>query len=137
MQRAERFPFVGKEGGVGEGSWLPFVPLQLRNGERSAEVLGLLDTGATVNVLPFAVGGLLGLSWEEQKTAIRLTGNLANYEARAVLLTAQVGALSPVQLAFAWTRAETVPLLLGQVNFFMEFDVCFFRSQRAFEIRAR
>ncbi len=111
MQRAERFPFVGREGSIGEGNWLPFVPLQLRNGERSSEVLGLLDTGATVNVLPFAAGGMLGLSWEEQKTPLRLTGNLANYEARAVLLSAQVGSLPQVQLAFAWTRAEMVPVL--------------------------
>jgi len=27
-----------------------------------------------------------------------------------------------------------VPLILGQVNFFMEFDVCFYRSQLEFAI---
>jgi hypothetical protein len=27
-----------------------------------------------------------------------------------------------------------VAMILGQVNFFMEFDVCFFRSQAAFEV---
>jgi hypothetical protein len=40
----------------------------------------------------------------------------------------------PVQLVFAWTRATNVPLLLGQVNFFMEFDVCFYCSQLSFEV---
>ena len=39
--------------------------------------------------------------------------------------------------AFAWTQAAEVPLLLGQVNFFMEFDVCFFRAQAAFEIKPK
>ena len=39
-----------------------------------------------------------------------------------------------VRLAFAWTQAENVPLLLGQVNFFMEFDTCFYRSQLAFDV---
>jgi len=38
---------------------------------------------------------------------------------------------------FAWTRAENVPLILGQVNFFMEFDVCFYRSQLAFNLSPR
>ncbi len=27
-----------------------------------------------------------------------------------------------------------VPLLLGQANFFIEFDVCFYRSQKVFEV---
>jgi len=40
----------------------------------------------------------------------------------------------PVQLAFAWTAAREVPVIFGQLNFFMEFDVCFFRNELAFEL---
>ena len=43
----------------------------------------------------------------------------------------------PVRLAFAWTLEENVPLILWQVNFFLEFDVCFSRSQGTFEIRTK
>lgn len=137
MQKGERFSFVGREGGAGEAGLLPFAPIQLRSSERSIRVMGLLDTGATVNVLPFSVGSSLGLLWQEQKTVIRLTGNLSNQEARAVLLESQIGSLGTVRLAFAWTQSEAVPVILGQVNFFMEFDVCFFRAERVFEIRRR
>lgn len=137
MRGAERLPFLNRDGGVGEASFMPFVPITLHATGAPVDVLGLLDTGASVNVLPFSVGRSLGLAWEEQRTAIRLTGNLANYEARAVLLRGRVGALDEVQLAFAWTHTDGVPMILGQVNFFMEFDVCFFRSQREFEIRLR
>jgi hypothetical protein len=42
---------------------------------------------------------------------------------------------APVRLAFAWASVDTVPVILGQVSFFLEFDVCFFRARRAFEIR--
>ena len=42
-----------------------------------------------------------------------------------------------MRLAFAWTRSDEVPLLLGQVNFFMEFDVCFYRSRYAFDLRPK
>jgi hypothetical protein len=104
---------------------------------RSTPASGLLDTGATVNVLPYPLGAELGADWEEQTIAVQLTGNLAQYEARAVLLSAEVGRFPPVPLVFAWTRAEAIPLILGQVNFFMEFDVCFYRSQRAFEVRPK
>ena len=76
-------------------------------------------------VLPYPLGIEMGAVWEEQKVAIELSGNLARYEARGMILTATVGQFEPVRLAFAWTRSEEVPLLLGQANFFAEFDVCF------------
>jgi hypothetical protein len=99
--------------------------------------MGLLDTAATVNVLPYDTGLQLGAIWDQQTVPVRLTGNLANQEARGLLLTATVGKFPPVRLAFAWTKNNAVPLLLGQVNFLMEFDVCFFRSQLRFEVKPK
>lgn len=95
---------------------------------------GLIDSGATVNVLPFPLGLRLGAVWESQTTCVTLAGNLAAQEARAILLEARIADFAPVPLVFAWTRMENVPLLLGQVNFFDVFDVCFYRSRREFEI---
>ncbi len=100
-------------------------------------ISGLLDTGATVNVLPYAVGKELGAVWQQQTTPMTLSGNLAACEARALILSAVVGQFAPVRLAFAWAKADFVPVLLGQVNFFMEFDVCFYRSRSHFEVRPR
>jgi hypothetical protein len=39
--------------------------------ERSVNVVGLLDTGAAVNVLPYQVGIDLGAVWEENAAAIK------------------------------------------------------------------
>jgi hypothetical protein len=122
---------------LGEAGLQPYLPLTLTYQEHSLTVLGLFDTGAMVNVLPYQVGVDLGAVWEQQSTPLRLTGNLAQFEARGLLVSAVVGQLAPVRLAFAWTRATTVPVLLGQVNFFMEFDVCFYRSQLAFELQPK
>jgi hypothetical protein len=97
-------------------------------------VSGLLDTGASVNVLPYLVGIELGYIWEQQTTSLKLTGNLAQYQARAVLIQAIVGEFKPVKLVFAWTQATHIPIILGQVNFFMEFDVCFYRSELQFSV---
>jgi hypothetical protein len=85
-------------------------------------------------VLPYSIGIELGYNWERQTTSLSLTGNLAQYEARVVLTQAVIGQFEPVQLVFAWTKASNVPLILGQVNFFMEFDVCFYRSQLEFGV---
>ncbi len=134
MPNAERYPFVSSDAALGEASFRPYLPFTLFYQQGSVPVSGLLDTGASVNVLPYLVGVELGYEWERQTTALSLTGNLAQYEARVVLIQAVVGQFESVQLVFAWTQATNVPLILGQVNFFMEFDVCFYRSQLQFEI---
>jgi hypothetical protein len=134
---SERFSFVTGNPALGPASSLPYLPIQLRNGQQSASVMGLLDTASTVNVLPFDVGIQLGFDWAQQTTSMRLTGNLANFEARAVALTAVVGRFPPVLLAFAWTQANIVPVILGQINFFMEFDVYLSRSQSFFEVKPK
>lgn len=95
---------------------------------------GLLDTAATVNVLPFSAGLSIGAVWEEQSIKLELTGNLASFEARALILTAHIEEFRPVRLAFAWSQTDNVPLLLGQTNFFMEFDSYFSRSDMYFEV---
>jgi hypothetical protein len=137
MRNAERYPFTVTQSVLGEAGLQSYLPLTLTYQEHSLTVSGLLDTGAMVNVLPYQVGVDLGAVWEQQSTPLRLTGNLAQFEARGLLVSAVVGQFAPVRLAFAWTRATTVPVLLGQVNFFMEFDVCFYRSQLAFELQPK
>jgi hypothetical protein len=134
VRKAERYPFVECEPTLGEASFRPYFPFILVHQQVSLTASGLLDTGASVNVLPYSIGIELGYDWERQTTAVSLTGNLAQYEARVVLAQAIVRQFEPVQLVFAWTKATNVPLILGQVNFFMEFDVCFYRSQLEFAI---
>ncbi len=133
---AARYPFIERDQSLGIASLAPFLPLTLI-GRESTMISGLLDTGATVNVLPYAVGEQLGAVWEKPTTPMTLSGNLAACDARALILSAVVGPFAPVRLAFAWAKTDAVPVLLGQVNFFMEFDVCFYRSRSYFEVRPK
>jgi hypothetical protein len=134
---AHRFSFTEIDKSLGAASSLPYLPFTLSHQDKSLSVSGLLDTGATVNVLPYDIGRQLGAVWDQQTTPVHLTGNLARFEARVLIVSATVGEFAPVRLAFAWTRANNVPLILGQVNFFLEFDVCFFRSQKVFEVKPK
>lgn len=120
-----------------EPSLLAYLPITLSHDRHSLAVSGLLDTGSTVNVLPYPIGLQLGFVWDQQTTPVHLTGSLTWLPARGVIISGQVTSFPPVELAFAWTQSADVPMILGQVNFFMEFDVCFFRSQLAFEISPR
>lgn len=137
MTDGQRFAYTAVPTAGGTATLRPFLPLSLAHGDASVSANGLLDTGADVNVLPYHLGLALGAIWLAQRTIAHLSGNLSGYEVRGLLLTGRVAGFGPTPLAFAWTRAADVPLILGQVNFFAEFDVCFFGSQKAFEVRSR
>ena len=130
-----RFPYVQVDSSLGEASALPYVPITLIHGQKEILASALVDSGASLNVLPYNVGLQLGAVWERQTVAVQLSGNLAAFEARALLLTGQIADFAPVRLAFAWSRNNNVPIILGQVNFFMQFDVFFSRSRLLFKIR--
>ena len=129
-----RFAFTEIDPTLGALSTLPYLPIILTYQNQSIRGSGLLDTGSSVNVLPYEMGLSLGAVWENQTLSIPLGGNLARFEARALVLTANVGRFDPIELAFAWTQDRNAPLILGHMNFLLEFDMCFYRSELAFEI---
>ncbi len=137
MVDAQRFPYKIIDSSLGMVDRMPYLPLTLSLNGQSLNTEGLLDTGASVNVLPYELGLQLGLTWEDEALSVSLAGNLARFEARAVVVVAQVSSFPTVNLAFAWTQAANVPLILGQANFFFEFDVCFFRARSEFEVHPK
>ncbi|MEO0015017.1 MAG: hypothetical protein RLZZ535_3406 [Cyanobacteriota bacterium] len=137
MLDGQRFSFTERTNSIGQISIMPYLPLTLTSERRTVEVMALLDTGASVNVLPYNVGVELGAVWEAQSVSIPLSGNLARSESRGLVLSATVAQFSPVLLAFAWTQSRDIPVILGHMNFFLEFNVCFYRHELAFEIRPR
>jgi len=137
MLESQRFSFTAQTNSFGQVISMPYLPLTLSNNNNLLQVMGLLDTGASVNVLPYEIGIQLGVIWEEQTVHMTLSGNLAHNEARGLVLVGKVGNFSPLLLAFAWTRARHVPMILGHLNFFAEFNVCFYGHELAFEICPR
>jgi hypothetical protein len=134
MSNPQRFPFIERRNQQGEANVFPCVPISLSYRNLTSEVFGLLDTGSSLNVLPYNIGLELGAVWEDQNLSIPLSGNLAPVEARGLAILGQIGNFSPIQLVFAWANSNAPPLILGQLNFFLEFDVCFYRSQLAFDL---
>jgi hypothetical protein len=129
------FPYIGVEGIP--ASFMPRLPLTLHYGSRSLNAVGLVDSGSTVSVIPFEMGLSLGLVWAEQTTEIDLAGSLGNYEARGLVAFISHPELTKgeqVRQVFAWTTAPHATLILGQMSFFLTFDVHFYRSQLTFEI---
>ena len=122
------------------GILMPRLSLELSSGSRVIQTNGLIDTGAPLNVLPYGVGLALGAVWEAQASLGTLAGALENVESRAGAVTTtqpDMEGASNVPLWFAWAASDSVPVLFGQANFLMEFNVCFYRSQNYFELWRR
>jgi len=137
MPDIQQFPYTVNDNDWGEASLMPYLPLTLISGQKSINVSALVDSGATVSVLPYSIGKQLELNWEEQTTEISLSGNLAQLKAKGVILIGQVNPYPPAKLVFAWVKSDDMPILLGQTNFFMEFNVYFYRTQQMFEIQPK
>ena len=131
----QKFPYLQSHDSSGLQEKMPFLSLSLRNQTHSVLVSALVDSGSTINVLPFDVGIQLGLIWESQTySLLSLVENLQGLPTFGVLLERIVEPFAPVPLAFAWTESNEVPVILGQINFFAEFDVHFWGSQKVFQI---
>lgn len=85
MTTPVRFDYAEAAAGRTDGSRLAYLPITLRHAPHELAVVGLLDTGSTVNVLPYPLGLQLGLVWEDQTTQVQLTGSLARLPARGVI----------------------------------------------------
>jgi hypothetical protein len=119
---------------------MPRIPRTLTRKAQSIEVNALVDSGSALNLLPYGVGLALGAQWDELVYRVQIAGSFGSYEGKGLLVDASHPLLipgKPVQLAFAWTQREDIPVILGQVNSFTEFDICFYRSQASFEINSR
>lgn len=71
MLNSQRFPFVESRDVLGDIDAVPLLPLTLSYKKSAINVSGLLDTGASINVLPYSVGIQLGAVLEELTTSVQ------------------------------------------------------------------
>ncbi|MCP4109047.1 MAG: retroviral-like aspartic protease [Desulfobacteraceae bacterium] len=114
----------------------PLATITLSRDGHEITVSALVDSGATISVLPYDMGCQLGLVWEEQNIPIRLGGPLQGVPAVAVLVTGHMTGLAETPLVMAWIAEteRTIPPILGQVNFFQQFKVTFEGYANVFDI---
>jgi len=115
----------------------PLLPLRLRRGGVTMDVTGLVDSGATYSILPYDFGARFGIDWQSLPHTITVRGVLQGTPAKLLIVDGLIGSLPPTPLLFAWVTTNAIPVLLGQTNFFFEFDVCFHRSRSQFTVAPR
>jgi hypothetical protein len=135
MSSIVHFPYTQVPGQL--PSWRPLLPIELRKGQHSLMEMALIDSGADANMLPFTLGQRLGLDWNSALTLPPASGRLSQIPTKAAFVEGLIVGLPPTVLGFMWVQRDDVPLILGQTNFFLEFDICVFRSQSVFQIQPR
>ena len=93
MTISTRFAYVRAESGRSAATILAYLPIQLNNQKSTVSISALVDSGSTVNVLPYSIGLQLGLVWEQQTTPVILTGSLARLPARGIIVEGQIDTL--------------------------------------------
>jgi len=56
MSDSEKFPYISIIKSDLPTDLMPYLPLKLSRENQTAKVLGLVDSGASINVLPFQIG---------------------------------------------------------------------------------
>jgi hypothetical protein len=130
-----QFPFLPRPNGNGPLDLVPLLPVQLRYAGVSVDVVGLVDTGSSFNVLPYDDGAKFGIDWNNLPQSLTLGGARGPTPAKILTLDAVIGSLTPVSLVFAWASSNDFPVIFGQANFFFNFDVCLFRRHSYFQIQ--
>lgn len=115
---------------------MPRISVTLRSGNRQLQAIALVDSGATINVIPFELGRQLGAIWNDAEAILPL-GGIIGSDGIPLDIETQIGDYPPIELSFAWVQNDRVPLILGQFDFFENFRVCFERYNLEFEITPR
>jgi hypothetical protein len=113
----------------------PMLPIRLDRNGASLDVVALVDSGAAVSVLPWSVGTRFGIDWDSLNVPCSVGGSAGGIPGKVFVVNGTVATFPAVPLVFAWVQSDAPPVILGQTNFFLNFDVLFARARGYFEIQ--
>jgi hypothetical protein len=126
-----RFRFVGP-GLVPQPQELaPLLPARLSRNGVDVAVSALVDSGATISVVPFDVGARSGYSWN----AVALGGVAGGAVGKLIAVDLMFNPFGRIPQMFAGSSSNDQPVIFGRAMFFFDFDVCFHRARGYFEIQ--
>src|SRR5262245_13663376 len=121
-----RFPYLMRIPGGTTVDLMPLLPIELQRNSKRIKAIALVDSGATMNVLPCSLGATLGVDWDSLPSPTSVGGAGGQVPGKVLAVDAFINGFPPVSLLFSWLKSDSFPFVLGQTNFFMLFDVCFY-----------
>lgn len=128
------FPYVVRTEYIPDLVARPFLPVTLNYGQVEIQTMALLDSGADINVLPYQVGLELGADWDAPSVIEDLQGLGGGIKAKRIVVDLYVETWPGIRQIFAWAHDDEIPVILGQIDFFQNVDVCFHKSRNSFDV---
>lgn len=109
--------------------WVPTATVGIKYGKLSLSCEMLVDTGAYLSMVPYQIGMELGLTISEDE--ILEAGGVGGASIPHIVkeVELQIGENS-IHIRIGWALTDEVPLLLGRLDVFDEFDIEFSQSRR-------
>ncbi len=108
----------------------PVAEITFVNNKREILESVYVDSGADITLIPKSVGELLGFKIEKDDKIEEIKG-IGERGIPIIIkkLMIRVGEKT-VNVRVAWSLIEEVPLLLGRVDIFRLFDICFKKEEK-------
>ena len=109
--------------------WIPTAIVEIKSQKLSLSCKMLVDTGAYLSMIPYSVGIELGLTISEDEILEAGGAGGASIPHVVKELEIQIGDYS-IHARIGWALTDEVPLLLGRLDIYDEFDIEFSQSRR-------
>lgn len=114
----------------------PMLPVHLFNGAQRVNALALVDSGADSSLFNASLAELLGIELERGKHQEFIGIAEARIDVYFHPINLQVaGDARLIEMNVGFTRSNSVGALLGQSDFFEEYQVIFERYKEKFELK--
>lgn len=110
------------------------IPLTLEHGSERVAAVASLEPGMASSVLPYSLGLRLGAGWTGHTIPIYVPGRKAAVQVAPLMIRGSIAPFPSVILFFGWAATDKVPVILGQQNFFEQFDICYHKARSQVEI---
>lgn len=131
------FPFVEEKANIVPTIPRPLARVKLISESAEATVDAYVDSGADITLVPYSVGIALGFSLKPEDE-IRRIGGVGGGKISIVVrrLKLRIGSRE-LNVRVAWCMSEDVPLILGRLDIFDEFDVLFEGGKKTVFLKRR
>lgn len=119
------FPFKKEKANIVEWIPRPLAEVTLINEDREVTQWMYADSGADISLIPYSVGKLLKFILKPDDE-IKEIGGIGGGKVSVVVrkITLKIGS-KEFRSRIAWCLSEDVPLILGRLDVFDVFKVCF------------
>ncbi len=119
------FPYISEKASITPFILRPLARVTMINGAKKITQEMYIDSGADITLIPFSVGSAMGFEIGKAEE-IKQIGGVGGSKISVVIrkIPMRIGE-KEFECRIAWCLSEDVPMLLGRMDVFREFEILF------------